>query len=107
MRLLPGDIELRHVLAVRRIDDVTEAHIRAGLPNENGPIVATLYGPAAPDGRVSGRLTQGNLTEADLVGPFAGDFPGFLAALGNGELYLSVHTTTNPEGEIRGQIGAR
>ena len=107
LRLLRGDTELKHVLVVRRIDDVTEAHIRAGLPNENGPVVATLYGTAAPDGRFSGRLARGSLTEADLVGPFAGDFPGFLAALGNGELYLSVHTTANPGGEIRAQIGAR
>ena len=107
LRLLGGDTELKHTLVVRRIDDVTEAHIRAGLPNENGPIVATPYGPAAPDGRFNGRLARGSLTEADLVGPFAGDFPGFLAALGNGELYLSVHTTANPGGEIRGQIGAR
>ena len=107
LRLLRGDTELKHVLVVRRIDDVTEAHIRAGLPNENGPVVATLYGPAAPDGRFSGRLSRGSLTQADLVGPFAGDFPGFLAALGNGELYLSVHTTANPGGEIRAQIGAR
>ena len=107
LRLLGGDTELKHTLVVRRIDDVTEAHIRAGLPNENGPIVATLYGPAAPDGRFNGRLARGSLTEADLVGPFAGDFPGFLAALGNGELYLSVHTTANPGGEIRGPIGAR
>jgi hypothetical protein len=107
LRLLRGDTELKYVIVVRRIDDVTEAHIRAGLPNENGPIVATLYGPAAPDGRFSGRLARGSLTEADLVGPFVGDFPGFLAALGNGELYLSVHTAANPGGEIRGQIGAR
>lgn len=42
-----------------------------------------------------------------LVGRFAGDFPGVLAALGNGELYLSVHTTANPGGEIHGPIGAR
>ena len=77
------------------------------LPNENGPIVATLYGPADPDGSFDGRLARGKLTEADLSGPYAGDLDGFLAALGNGELYVSVHTSTNPGGEIRGRIGAR
>lgn len=107
MRLLPSGTELKFSLVVRRLDDVTEAYIRAGLPNENGPIVATLYGPAAPNGRSNGRLARGNLSEADLVGPFAGDFAGFVSALGNGELYLSVHTSANPAGEIRGQIGAK
>ena len=107
LRLLGGDTELEYRLVVRRIVDVTEAHIRAGLPNENGPIVATLYGSPPPDGRFDGRLARKNPTEADLVGPFAADFTGFLAALGNGELYVSVHTTANLGGEIQGQIGAR
>ena len=105
--MLPGGGELKVTLVVRRIDDVTEAHIHAGLPNENGPVVATLYGPTAPAGRFGGRLAREFLTEGDLVGPFAGDFRGFLAALENGELYVSVHTTANPSGEIRGQLGAQ
>jgi hypothetical protein len=107
LRLLPGDTELKFSLIVRRLDDVTHAHIRAGLPNENGPIVATLYGPVVPDGRSNGRIAQGNLSQADLVGPYAGDFAGFVDALGNGELYLSVETAAYPAGEIRGQIGAK
>lgn len=107
LRLLRGDTELKFSLIVRRLDDVTEAHIRSGLPNENGPIVATLYGPVAPNGRSNGRIAQGKLSEADLVGPYAGDFAGFVTALGNGELYLSVHSAANPAGEIRGQIGAK
>lgn len=107
LRLRRGDMELQYKLVVSSIVDVTEAHIRSGLPNENGPIVATLYGPADPDGSFDGRLARGKLTEADLSGPYAGDLDGFLAALGNGELYVSVHTSTNPGGEIRGRIGAR
>jgi hypothetical protein len=60
-----------------------------------------------PDGRSNGRIAQGNLSQADLVGPYAGDFAGFVDALGNGELYLSVETAAYPAGEIRGQIGAK
>jgi len=106
-RLLSDDQALSFILKVRRIVDVTDAELRVGLPDENGPVVATLYGPAPITGRRNGRLARGTLTEADLVGPFVGNFAGFLTALRNGELYLSVGTTTYPEGEIRGQIGGR
>jgi hypothetical protein len=93
-------------LAAWRIDNVTQAHIHAGLPNENGPVVAFLYGPAAPSGPIRGPLSNGMLTEADLVGPFAGDFAGFVQALKAGELYVNLHTSDWPSGEVRGQIGA-
>jgi hypothetical protein len=32
------------------------------------------------------------------------DIPGFVAALLAGETYIHAHTTTFPDGEIRGQI---
>lgn len=88
-------------LKVRHIDNVTAAHIHVGLPNENGPVVALLLS-GAPDGTV-----RGTITEADLVGPFAGDFAGFVEALRSGELYVNVHSTEHPAGEMRGQIGQR
>jgi hypothetical protein len=34
----------------------------------------------------------------------ANDFAGFVAALKGGALYVNVHTSTNPNGEIRGQV---
>jgi hypothetical protein len=90
------------------IVDVVAAHIHAGLPNQNGPIVVTLYGPAPPSGPVDGTFAQGTLMPADLDGgPFEGDWEGFLAAMGRGELYVNVHTVEFPAGEIRGQVGVR
>lgn len=113
-RLLPsngprGDDEsLSYRVSAEDIVDVVAAHIHAGLPNQNGPIVATLYGPAAPSGPVDGTFARGTLTPADLDGgPFAGDWEGFLAATGRGELYVNVHTVEFPAGEIRGQVGVR
>lgn len=88
-------------LKLRRIDNVTAAHIHAGLPNENGPVVALLLS-GAPNGTV-----RGTITPADLVGPYAGDWDGFVEALRHGELYVNVHSTDHPTGEMRGQIGQR
>ena len=100
--------ELDYKLDVDFIVGVTQAHIHMGPPNANGPIVAFLFGLMPPGGAVHDRLAEGTLTEADLVvGPLSGNFPGFVNALRNGNLYVNVHTAANPSGEIRGQIGAR
>jgi hypothetical protein len=104
LTLVPNTSELRLFLAVQQLADVTEARIHAGLPDENGPAVTTLYGPSAPARlRLPVRRT---LSEGDLAGPFAADFSGFLSALRRGELYVVVATASHPEGEIRGQIAA-
>ena len=99
--------KLDYALDVSRIIDVAQAHIHLGMPNENGPPVAFLFGPASNPGVVDGRLAEGTIEEADLVGPLAGDFAGFLDALRNGELYVNVHSVGHASGEIRGQIGTR
>ena len=100
--------ELEYRLKVKRIVGVTEAHIHLGLPNMNGPVVATLYGSKVFSDPIDGDLNRGVLTETDLDGgPFEGDFAGFLNAMGLGQLYVNVHTAEFPNGEIRGQIGVR
>ena len=99
--------QLSFKLNVDDIEGVLQAHIHLGLPNENGPFVAFLFGPVGPTGPIDGRLARGTLTETDLIGPLAGDFSEFVDALRNGDLYVNVHTVANPPGEIRGQIGVR
>ena len=105
-RLIDGGTGLRFALEARAIDGVTQAHIHIGPPNETGPVVAFLFGPVPPTGPLSGRFARGVITEADLLGPLAGDFDAFVEALRAGDLYVNVHTTAYPDGEIRGQIGA-
>ncbi len=93
--------KLYYELLVQDIANVVQAHIHDGLPDENGPVVAFLFGPAdPPTGPVHGRLSKGVLSIGDLP-------DGFLDALRNGEFYVNVHTTEVPSGEIRGQIGVR
>ncbi len=93
-------------LNVYDIEDVTMAHIHMGMPNMNGPVIAALFTGGA-SGSLDGMLAKGMITEDDLVGPLAGDFPGFVGRLRGGMLYVNVHTIANPPGEIRGQIGVK
>jgi hypothetical protein len=96
--------ELHYHLRVKDIDNVVAAHIHSGSASENGPVVAALF-VGGPTGEVNGRLARGILKPENLMGAYAGDWDGFVYALENGGLYVNVHTTDVPSGEIRGQIG--
>jgi hypothetical protein len=94
-------------LNVTDIDQVTMAHIHQGKEGENGPVVVTLirFKTLTPTGPVNGLLAQGNITSANLEGPFAGkQLSDLLSAMHSMGVYVDVHTTQYPDGEIRGQI---
>lgn len=78
----------------------TMAHIHMGAKGTNGPIVATLYTNA---GQNAFHVT-GTITPADLSGPLAGNWNGFLTALAQGQLYVNEHSVANPGGTARAQI---
>lgn len=88
-------------LAVPSITDAVAAHIHAGGAGVNGGIVFTLFTPSSPAGSMN---VSGVARPGDLSGSLAGDWAGFVAALKSGGLYVNVHTTTNPGGDIRGQV---
>lgn len=75
--------------------DITGSHIHRGDPGQTGPVVKELT--LAPDKKTaSGTWTfgtaEGALTDA------------LIADLEVGKLYVAVHTTQNPNGEVRGQL---
>lgn len=87
--------KLTYTLDVSNIENVVAAHIHRGPIGVNGPVAYPLtftpgsFGPGSP---ISGTLTISESDEALLFG---------------GGLYVNVHTTTNPGGEVRGQIISR
>jgi CHRD domain. len=96
-----GD-ELNFKLNVANIDDVIGAHIHQAPAGENGGIVVFLFGnPFTDPVTVNGTLAEGTITATDVIGL---DFDALLTVMREGNTYVQVHTTTNPPGEIRGQI---
>ena len=107
----------RFNLVVNNIRNVVAAHIHLGMPGENGPPVATLYGPVAPGGgKHNGLLAKGVITASDLMGPLEGmTIVALVEEIKAGNAYINVHTSdgegednTGPgdmaSGEIRDQI---
>ena len=111
LKLSSDGMSARFDLKIKEaLTDITQSHLHVGAPGSNGPIVVWLY-PSAPPavpipGETDGRLAKGVFTEANLVGPLAGDWDGFVAALRAGNIYVNVHTMANPGGEIRDQVHA-
>ena len=89
---------------VKNIMDANAAHIHMAKKGEDGPPVAGLFS-GEKKGKVSGVLTEGTLTDTDLIGTLQGKTIADLVSLFKaGQAYVNVHTNANPDGEIRGQI---
>ncbi len=97
--------EITYVLKVNDIENVTAAHIHAGKKGENGAPVAGLFMGPKKEGKFSGELAKGTITDKDLVGKLAGKTIGDLVKLiKDGDAYVNIHTVKYPNGEIRGQM---
>jgi hypothetical protein len=117
-----GKDEIRYTLSYRGPFDaqaggtVTQAHIHLGATAVSGGIIAFLCsnlgnGPAGTPACPAEGSVSGTITPAQVVGPAAqgiapAEFAELVRALRAGAAYANVHTTTNANGEIRGQIGA-
>jgi len=94
------DSSVNFTVTVSDITNVTAAHIHSGAAGVEGPIRVTLFnGPTT--GPIDGVLVQGTFTAADVTGI---TFDDLLNEMRNGTAYVNVHTTVNPDGEIRNQI---
>lgn len=106
-----GGTELSFTLITAGVADITQSHIHLGAGGTNGPVVAFLFGPV-PEGVTStGILSQGTITEADLIARpdigFGATMAELVDAMRTGGAYVNVHTLAWPGGEVRGQIHER
>ncbi|RIK42405.1 MAG: hypothetical protein DCC57_18370, partial [Chloroflexi bacterium] len=75
---------------------VTNAHIHAGAPGVPGPVIRPITAGVSLPQVVTDTLTFSGVI-SDLT-------PAEVTQLLTGGTYVNVHTTTNPGGEVRGQI---
>jgi hypothetical protein len=127
-RLNKEGTELYYKLIVANLSNLFMAHIHIAPPGNNGGIAVWLY-PHTPltlpiteppatwiEGKFSGVLAEGVITDADLTGVLAGmTLEDLLENFNNGTAYVNVHTSDFvapantgpgdfPGGEIRGNI---
>ncbi len=96
---------LQFKVTVANITNATLSHIHLASAGVNGPVVVNLFTGPTKTGRFDGVLAEGNITQANLIGPLAGQpLSALLDNMTSGNTYVNVHTTQHPAGEIRGQI---
>lgn len=104
--------ELFFFLEVKNIENFVQAHIHFGGPDENGPVLAFLFGAdldtLAEQNGISTRrgVVKGVIRNKDIVDNKVGvcDVEDLLEQMRKGNTYVNVHTEQNLAGEIRGQI---
>ena len=98
--------EARFRLHVSNGVRVTEAHIHCGRQGTTGNVVFHLTGFHEPGWDVNGRwIDNAVLTDENVTAFTCGSTLGELAAaMAAGGLFVDVHTTAHPFGEVRGQL---
>jgi hypothetical protein len=102
-RLASEETYIDYRLVVADIENAEEAHVHKGPPDLNGNAVAYLFGPARRPVSKTGLLAAGRQTDEDMVWPVT-DVAGMADQMRDENVYVNVHTTAHPSGEIRGQI---
>jgi CHRD domain len=82
----------------------TAAHFHTGGPGVAGPVVVnfTVQTNVSNDFSISGTATASDLVSRQAQG--IGSWEDFVQALTLGQIYVNVHSTVNPGGEVRGQV---
>lgn len=105
LKLSSDGKELSYKLSVKNIENATAAHIHSGMKGKNGPPLANLFTGPKKEGKFSGNLSEGTITDKDLTGELIGkSLDDLVKLIKTGDTYVNVHTDANPNGEIRGQI---
>ena len=80
------------------------AHFHVGGPGLPGPTVVNIAFPASisNDYRLTGSATAANLTPRADQG--IRSWEDFGQSLLGGQIYINIHSNTNPGGEVRGQV---
>ena len=99
-----NDTLLRYKVNITGFPDATAAHIQMGNAAANGEVIVDLL--EGSKRKYSDRLSlKGNISNASLIGPMQNKtLADLIYLIINGTAYVNIHTETNPDGEIRGQI---
>ena len=109
-KISDDEMSISYKINVANIDKVTMAHIHmnSSVPGRNGPILVWLFpgtsstAPGSPTDRIDGGLVQDTIYPTDVRGGFTWD--QLLDFMRNEQVYVNVHSSDAPAGEINGHI---
>lgn len=89
--------------------NITGSHFHMAPAGANAGVVVNLLNisdfPPPTTAPVNGVLAEGTIVQSNLSGALAGKpLSDLISAIRAGNIYVNVHTTAYPGGEIRGQL---
>lgn len=109
LRSNPARLEFTLIYSGMEGGTVTVAHPHFAQQHVGGGVFTFFCGGPKPACPTPGGTVRGEILASDIIGPTdqgveAGAFGEFVRALRAGAVYVNVHSTNFPEGEIRGQV---
>lgn len=103
---LTNDTTISYNITLQNATGITAAHIHLGSRDVAGGIIVGLFTSAAPGVNVaSGTLVESTITPASLKNSIGGlSMESLKALMRTGDVYVNVHSTSNPAGVVRGQV---
>lgn len=110
VRINKDELSIHFKLIVANVQaDITGAHFHMGPAGVNAGVVVNLLNisdyPPNTNAPANGVLAEGTITASNLSGALSEKpLSDLISAIKAGNIYINVHTTTYPGGEIRGQL---
>ncbi|SFB24043.1 CHRD domain-containing protein [Algoriphagus aquimarinus] len=93
---------LKFEIRVANTTGITAAHLHNAPMGVNGGVIVNLQ---SQTGIQNGVIAQGMIDASNLSGALAGmSISDLVKEMEDGRIYVNVHTSTNPGGELRGQV---
>jgi hypothetical protein len=94
---------LHYTIDLAGMTEVIAAHIHGpATPAQNADVIVTLFAPSSPTGMINGRLVGGTVASSQLEPGVTVD--RVTRYLRSDSAFVMVHSTTYPDGEIRGHL---
>jgi hypothetical protein len=104
-RTAANNTVIKYKVNLTGIFNVTGAHVDFGKAGANGDMIVDLLTGSKKNSIKQGIAIRGNITSADLTGTLKGKtIAELISTMKNGDTYVNIHTPTQLNGEIRGQI---
>ena len=106
IKINKDETEIHYKITAANIENVRASHFHVAPMGSNGGVVAFLYSnPNQPSGPQNGVLAEGVITAGDLINSMLGQpLSNLIDEIRAGNVYVNVHTSLYPGGEIRGQL---
>ncbi len=96
---------LKFEIRVANTSGIIFAHLHNAAAGSNGGVVVTLIPAQSPSPLSNGLIAEGMIDASSLSGPLSGmSISDLIRELEEGRIYVNVHTSVNPGGELRGQV---